>query len=298
MTNNINLSKFDNYQCIYFKGKLVKGGARTNSRLSLIDWTKFEGKTVLDLGCSDGMMSIAAKKHGASKVLGVERAECIHGAEELARVEGLDIEFWQMDIESKEFQDKCPKFDIVFFCAMLNHMKDKAKILEFIDLHTREVLYYETNFENKPEPHLNALKTYTSFLSYHRLGTSKTSKNIPNAYHLFKCVHDIRHHEQAVEHLPIQLLPVDKIKITQKLEQMPPIKFKPEKIKVEALMENIKRNGLRHPLLVSARKDGCWHIQEGGHRLLAVEKLGWKTVATRVVPMDFRVKIRAGEPIT
>jgi len=291
MTNEVDLSKCDNYQAVYFKGEKIREGARTDARFSKIKWSEFVGKDVLDLGCSNGMLSIQAKKMGARKVLGVDKSTCVQGAMEVAKAEGLDIDFRQVDIESKEFQDSCPNFDITFFCAMLNHMKDKRKMLEFIDLHTRSILYYETNFQNKVEPHLEYLRKYTSFCDFDVLGESEI---YPESYHLIKCVHDTLNYTKEIEHLPIVNIPINKLTIAAKLNEMSKEKFVTESLKVEALIENIRLNGLRHPLLVSPEGD-FFIVQEGGHRLLAVEKLGWKTVPCRIVPKDFRIKIRNGE---
>ena len=182
------LSERNFYQTIYADGQIVKRGARLfQKRIALIDWEDIRGKTVLDLGCNNGVMAVEAAKRGAKYVLGVDNDSCIAMARELADHHTLDnISLLQMDIESENFKNDTPPFDIVFFFAMLNHMKDKKGMLEWIDSHTLSTLYYETNFENKVEKHLPILKAHTTFSSYIHLGESEEVKD--NSYHLIKCV--------------------------------------------------------------------------------------------------------------
>ena len=65
------------------------------NRLRLIDWNLFKDKTVIDLGCNNGLFVREALKHGAKRAVGVDSSDCIIGARELAKQEGLNAEFWQ-----------------------------------------------------------------------------------------------------------------------------------------------------------------------------------------------------------
>lgn len=288
VVTDLDLTNSSNYQAIYVNGELVRGGARTNKRWSLINWKAMLGKTVLDLGCSNGMLSIEAKKHGAKYVLGVDRTSSVLFARHLAEKLRLDITFWQVDIE-KEFLLFAPqKFDFVFFCAMLNHMRDKQRVLEFIDNRTRVALYYETNFENKVEPHLDYLEKYTTFHSYSVKGVSE---NVPEgkerSYSLIKCVRGGMETRGTHECMPVTFLPVGHLKIAvssvNDFKRSSEEKYQAERVKVDLLKENIDQNGVREPLLVVLKPGSVWRVVEGGHRLLAARELGLADIPCRIV---------------
>ena len=49
----------------------------------------FEGKTVVDVGCGTGVLSIFAAKAGASKVFGIDCADIAFKAKEIVIENGL-----------------------------------------------------------------------------------------------------------------------------------------------------------------------------------------------------------------
>jgi len=99
----MNLDKLSSYQNP--EGKLQDRLApRTDLRLSMIVPRWFHKKTVLDIGCNNGYFTRLAMKSGATRAVGVDKSDCIEGARELAKEEGVGAEFWQLDVESKEFQ--------------------------------------------------------------------------------------------------------------------------------------------------------------------------------------------------
>lgn len=276
----VDLTNVNHYQTVTVNGKIVRKGGRTNEkRHKLIDWTKFKGKDVLDLGCNNGMLAFEAKRRGARRVIGAERDKAVLFARKLAEEHCLDIDFWQVDIESSEFLEFCPpKFDFIFFCAMMRHMHDKKKMWRFIDTHTRDTLYFETNFEQAMEPVLKDIQENTSFLSIRCLGESeeRTAKR-PNegSYFLFKCSRDRQLASGAFDYLPIVFLPVHEIRIGRKVDDFRKLgdeTYEGQRRQVDNLKVNIKKNGLINPLLVSQRASD-WHIKEGGHRLLACQEL-------------------------
>jgi len=276
----VDLANVSHYQTVSVDGQVVRKGGRTNEkRFKLIDWSRFRGRDVLDLGCNNGMLCFEAKKWGARKVIGVDTDKSVLFARKLAAEQYLNIDFWQIDIESREFIEFCPpKFDIVFFCAMIRHMHDKLKMWRFVDTHTRDTLYFESNFEQAKEPVLESLQNHTSFLSIKCLGESeeRTAKRPDEgSYFLFKCSRDRQLASGAFDDLPIVWLPVHEVKIGRKVEDFKTLgqaTYEGQRRKVDGLKENIRRNGLVSPLLVAQRtKD--WHIKEGGHRLLAMQEL-------------------------
>lgn len=66
----------------------------TRMCLQLLQEVDFEGKTVADIGCGSGILSIGAKKLGASKVVGMDiEPVCIEISKANALLNGTDIEF-------------------------------------------------------------------------------------------------------------------------------------------------------------------------------------------------------------
>lgn len=275
----VDLVNVSHYQTVYVGDVVVRKGGRTDKRLRLIDWKRFKGKSVLDLGCNNGMLSIEAKKWGARQVIGVDHDPAVLFAKKLAEQQNLDIDFWQVDIESPEFIEFCPpRFDFVFFCAMIRHMHDKKKMWRFIDTHTRNTLYFESNFEQRKEPVLESIQKNTSFLGVKCLGESEErTKKRPDegSYFMFKCSRDRHAASGAYDKLPVVWLPVHEIKIGRKVADFKKLGEKVwegQRRKVDRLKVSIKSIGLVEPLLVAQRaKD--WHIKEGGHRLLAMQEL-------------------------
>ena len=95
-----------------------------------------QGKSVADLGCGNGVLSIAAKLMGASKVLGVDLdPKALKVASENAKSLGLDITFREGDVASVE-----GKFDTVVqnppFGAQKRHA-DRAFIKKSLELAPR-----------------------------------------------------------------------------------------------------------------------------------------------------------------
>lgn len=50
----------------------------------------FRGKTVLDIGCGTGVLSLFCAKAGARKVIGVDNSDIIHQAEEIVKLNGYE----------------------------------------------------------------------------------------------------------------------------------------------------------------------------------------------------------------
>jgi len=90
------------------------------------DLPSLEGKSVLDIGCNAGYMSIAAKRLGAASVVGIDNDQgmgsgwsFIDQARFCTDVLGLDIDF-----QVGSFFDLEQRFDVVIFCGVLYHLED------------------------------------------------------------------------------------------------------------------------------------------------------------------------------
>jgi len=94
-----------------------------------------KGKTVLDLGCADGVLSILAAKRGAS-VTGVDISPLnAEAAEEHAREAGVVVEFLEGDVE---ILDLGRKFDVVFAAEILEHLISPERALSVSFNHLKD----------------------------------------------------------------------------------------------------------------------------------------------------------------
>lgn len=107
-----------------------------------VKWERFEqclptdltGKTVLDIGCNGGFYSMEMKRRHATRVIGIDFDEdYLAQARFAAEVEGLDIEFRQMDVYDVAALRE--KFDIVFFVGVLYHLRHPLLALDLIYEH-------------------------------------------------------------------------------------------------------------------------------------------------------------------
>jgi len=182
----------DNYQDVYFKGVLLRQGARSYNRLKFLP-ASMHGLKVLDLGCSLGMFALESKRRGAEFVRAIEQLD--RGNERrlidlpglIAYAEDLDIQFICDDIECSSVAIFEKPFDIIFFCAMLGHLKgDREAYVKKLKNNTK-ILYYETNLGGNEEQHYQLL-TKIGFSKIERLGESGDPDRDPkNLYKMFRC---------------------------------------------------------------------------------------------------------------
>jgi len=281
----MNFVGHDNYQKVYMDGQPISGGARSDRRLRMIKWDSFKGRRVLDIGCNSGMLSIAAKKAGATYVLGIDAKPVVQVAQEMAKKENLDIDFRSMNMESEEFKNEISKgFDITFFCAMYNHVTpdNRINMLQMIDRNTNEVFIFETNFERKPEPYLELIRKYMTFDKEAFCGLSGDRK--PEDYHLYRF--DRHKHEMYnTYYLPCLTVPMSDVYFCTGYYKMSGSKQSSEQLKVERLKESIKVNGQVRPVLVYKNAKPTvkqpYSLKEGGHRYIALKELGIETIKIR-----------------
>lgn len=92
------------------------------------------GKTVLDIGCNGGFYSIAMKRRGADRVVGIDFDEAyLAQARFAAEVEEVDVEFRKMSVYDVGALGE--RFDIVLFMGVLYHLRHPLLALDLIREH-------------------------------------------------------------------------------------------------------------------------------------------------------------------
>ena len=87
------------------------------------------GKTVLDAGCAEGLISIELAKAGAKSCLGLEVvAGHVEVGTELASAAHLPCEFLVSNLNEDDITMMDLKFDVVLMLAVLHKLKQPAKV--------------------------------------------------------------------------------------------------------------------------------------------------------------------------
>jgi 2-polyprenyl-3-methyl-5-hydroxy-6-metoxy-1,4-benzoquinol methylase len=120
----------------------ITGGRNNEERIKKLhlDEIDFKGKTVLDIGCSEGFFCRYAMDRGAKRVVGLDLPGVVKPTRELAYYLGYNnIDFYGYDLK-KEIPD-LGKFDIVLFLSMVHHIGLPDWILDS----TKKLLVFEGN---------------------------------------------------------------------------------------------------------------------------------------------------------
>ena len=107
-------------------GLVTEGRDRSNTARQIFP-DNLTGKSVLDLGCSEGYLCFEAARRGASRVVGFDvEPDTIRKNKLMADCLGLDVEFGTVDLE----QDPLPeKFDYVLCLNVLHHLNNPLSVL-------------------------------------------------------------------------------------------------------------------------------------------------------------------------
>lgn len=92
------------------------------------------GMSVLDIGCNAGFYSIAMKRRGASRVLGIDHDEqYLEQARFAAQVLDLDISFQRLSVYDAASLGE--RFDVVLFMGVLYHLRYPLLALDLLRRH-------------------------------------------------------------------------------------------------------------------------------------------------------------------
>ena len=99
--------------------------------------TDYEGKTILELGCNMGLLSIyLLKEAGAANSIGVDHdKKILESAKLISEVFEVNPVFRQINFDSaKDWESELSsyKIDVVFALNVLNWVNDKERFLRFL----------------------------------------------------------------------------------------------------------------------------------------------------------------------
>ena len=102
------------------------------------------GKSVLDLGCNSGYLSMKMKKRGASKVVAVDiSSRSINQAEWIKKWFDVDFEVIQEETHVYCLTTE-ERFDYVIFFGLFYHLKYPVLVLDRVAEMTKEKLFFQT----------------------------------------------------------------------------------------------------------------------------------------------------------
>lgn len=143
---------FMNYHSIPELG--IIGGRDNELRIKKLhlDEIDFKGKTVLDIGCSEGFFTRYAIDQGAKKATGVDLPGVVRPVQELTYFLGYNnIDFYGADLKSTTFEDF--EFDITLFLSMVHHVG----LPDWMITITKELFVFEGNGKKEDEAAIEKL---------------------------------------------------------------------------------------------------------------------------------------------
>jgi len=128
-------------------------GDATQRKLAMMNLPEdLTGKSVLDIGCNEGFFSFEAERRGASRVLAVDKGEDARAKFALVKkILGSGVEITDENLLDVQ-PSKLGRFDIVFFLAVLHHLRYPILAIDRIFELTREFAVMEF-VEAVPETH-------------------------------------------------------------------------------------------------------------------------------------------------
>jgi len=103
------------------------------------------GKSVLDLGCNSGYLSMKMKKRGASKVVSVDYLDqFIQQANFISKWFNVDLEIIKQEAHTFVLTTE-EQFDYIIFFGLFYHLKYGALVLDRLAEMTKEKLFFQSS---------------------------------------------------------------------------------------------------------------------------------------------------------
>jgi len=171
------------YQSIEEEG--MPGIRNMEHRYSILEFPSFRDKTMLDIGCSLGMICIKASKDGARKCVGIDNnIDTIEVAKKYIYMKDYkNIDLFSYDInegmEGLISLIGSKPFDYVLALSILKHVK-KQVLFDIINFYTKEVCWFEGHNNQNPNKIENLLRDNLNFKSIKFLGHTNDRGSRPN----------------------------------------------------------------------------------------------------------------------
>jgi tRNA (mo5U34)-methyltransferase len=159
------IDRYTWWHSIDLGGGVITSGVKTAELMALefantFSTVDLRGKSVLDIGASNGGFSVEAARRGASRVVALDqydrKYEHWKGRETLDLVRsgtGIDIEAVAIDLDTPRLSlAQLGQFDIILFLGVFYHLMDPIAVLREIVPLARELLILETYVEETGDP--------------------------------------------------------------------------------------------------------------------------------------------------
>lgn len=131
--NSFDKDYFESYSFNAIHETMLKDRIRTDAYRDFIYDNKdiFKGKTVLDVGCGTGILSMFCARAGAKQVIAVDNSEIIHATREIIRANKLDDKILCLKGKIEEVELPVTQVDIIVsewmgYCLLYESMLDSV----------------------------------------------------------------------------------------------------------------------------------------------------------------------------
>uniref|UniRef100_A0A6M3LFQ2 Putative methyltransferase n=1 Tax=viral metagenome TaxID=1070528 RepID=A0A6M3LFQ2_9ZZZZ len=151
-----------------------RGKRKLASRMAAFDPADFAGKSVLDLGCNLGQMSLYAFQCGATRVLGVEYdKEALRGAMHARnRLGAHGVKYKLDDLDNPLFWHHLATYDTVLLLSVVDtqELENPAGIIAKACMKCSGVMYLEGHTESPRAKYFRQILDYTDFTQVEHVG--------------------------------------------------------------------------------------------------------------------------------
>jgi len=141
------IAKYNWYQSIELKDGIVtpgETGLASQNKLAMMNLPQeLSGKSVLDIGCNEGFFSFEAERRGATRVVAIDKGK--DAREKFSLIHGIlqsSVEFLELDLTEIK-PSRFGRFDLVFFLAVLHHLRHPFWAFDQVFALTGEVAILE-----------------------------------------------------------------------------------------------------------------------------------------------------------